>query len=62
MLITCDEYGGPLERFEGESYCPSCFRVELLREVEAADEEPAVLNLVPPPEDFPPPAGDEPPF
>ena len=61
-MLTCDECGGPLERFEGESYCPTCYRVDLLRQVEAADAEAAVLNRMPP-DDFPPPcAADEPPF
>jgi uncharacterized Zn finger protein (UPF0148 family) len=61
-MLTCEECGGPLERFEGESYCPSCLRMELLREVEAADVEAAALNQMPPADDFPPPAGDEPPY
>jgi hypothetical protein len=44
-MLTCEECGGPLERFEAEPYFPTCYRAELLREVEAADAEAAVGAL-----------------
>jgi hypothetical protein len=64
VSILCEHCGGELEYFkpDDEWYCPDCTRAALLREVEAADAEAAVLNLLPPSGDFPPPAGGGPPF
>jgi hypothetical protein len=60
MSMKCEQCGGRLESYEGESYCPDCTFFEAVEAHDrATDEALAVLA-----EDFPQPAArdDEIPF
>ena len=37
--MYCDQRGEPLERFEGETYCPNCTHWEVVEPVGHGDEE-----------------------
>jgi uncharacterized Zn finger protein (UPF0148 family) len=61
MNGSCDCCGGPLASFEGESYCPDCWRFEAEEQARQADDEARRLRQAPPHPDEEP-AGDGPPF
>jgi uncharacterized Zn finger protein (UPF0148 family) len=63
MHDSCDCCACVLERFEGETCCPECCRVEALRLAEQADDEARLVRLAEsagPAEEEP--SGDRPPF